>query len=339
MSLGEILDRTFVIYRSRFFAFLAIGAVPGVAVMFVEGYAYWAWGPPPSWLQIIPGFSTADLFYTGAFHWFSFFFQLLVWPAVVVFASKIYLREEPPSSLLSELKRGFGRWKSLLSLSGILLGLAVLIPEAVAAGLLVGTAFVTSEILHFNEPAMDTVMGAAIFISCMIAWAGIGWVSANLLQSVPAFAVENLQIRAALSRGRKFGKLTRLRIFAAWLFPAITSFAAYLIVSQIIAAMQARCIEDRLFIFKARFFGQFLPVLGWCAPSGMTSALRIASDFIVSALLMPILPIAVTLFYYDQRIRLEGFDIERMMDAAGLNSTSAVAADGRDSVALEESRG
>jgi hypothetical protein len=29
-------------------------------------------------------------------------------------------------------------------------------------------------------------------------------------------------------------------------------------------------------------------------------------------------PIALTLFYYDQRIRLEGYDIERMMDAAGL---------------------
>jgi hypothetical protein len=33
--------------------------------------------------------------------------------------------------------------------------------------------------------------------------------------------------------------------------------------------------------------------------------------------------IAVTLFYYDQRIRYEGYDIERMMDAAGLNAPTA----------------
>ena len=33
-------------------------------------------------------------------------------------------------------------------------------------------------------------------------------------------------------------------------------------------------------------------------------------------------PIAITLFYYDQRIRLEGYDIERMMAAAGLNPTA-----------------
>jgi hypothetical protein len=40
----------------------------------------------------------------------------------------------------------------------------------------------------------------------------------------------------------------------------------------------------------------------------------------VSALIGPLYPIALTLFYYDQRIRREGYDIERMMDAAGLNS-------------------
>lgn len=31
-------------------------------------------------------------------------------------------------------------------------------------------------------------------------------------------------------------------------------------------------------------------------------------------------PIALTLFYYDQRIRREGYDIERLMEAAGLNA-------------------
>jgi hypothetical protein len=44
--------------------------------------------------------------------------------------------------------------------------------------------------------------------------------------------------------------------------------------------------------------------------------------------LAPIFPIALTLFYYDQRIRKEGFDIERMMDAAGLNAAEALPAGG-----------
>jgi len=45
---------------------------------------------------------------------------------------------------------------------------------------------------------------------------------------------------------------------------------------------------------------------------------------VVSALVGPLFPIATTLFYYDQRMRHEGYDIERMMEAAGLNGPEAL---------------
>jgi hypothetical protein len=49
-------------------------------------------------------------------------------------------------------------------------------------------------------------------------------------------------------------------------------------------------------------------------------------------------PIAITLFYYDQRIRHEGYDIERMMDAAGMISpaTPSAASGPAVSIAAEE---
>jgi hypothetical protein len=40
----------------------------------------------------------------------------------------------------------------------------------------------------------------------------------------------------------------------------------------------------------------------------------------LATLFGPIYPIALTLFYYDQRMRREGYDIERLMDAAGLQA-------------------
>jgi predicted membrane metal-binding protein len=43
---------------------------------------------------------------------------------------------------------------------------------------------------------------------------------------------------------------------------------------------------------------------------------------VVYALISPVYPIALTLFYYDQRIRLEGYDIECMMQAAGLDKAA-----------------
>jgi hypothetical protein len=40
-------------------------------------------------------------------------------------------------------------------------------------------------------------------------------------------------------------------------------------------------------------------------------------------LLDPLFSNAITLIYYDQRIRREGFDIEMLMEAAGLGAVGA----------------
>jgi hypothetical protein len=40
----------------------------------------------------------------------------------------------------------------------------------------------------------------------------------------------------------------------------------------------------------------------------------------------PLYPIALTLLYYDQRSRKEGYDVERMMEAAGLLAPAAAVA-------------
>jgi hypothetical protein len=45
--------------------------------------------------------------------------------------------------------------------------------------------------------------------------------------------------------------------------------------------------------------------------------------FLSNALIGPIYAIGLTLFYYDQRVRKEGFDIEWMMHAAGMTATPA----------------
>ena len=61
-----------------------------------------------------------------------------------------------------------------------------------------------------------------------------------------------------------------------------------------------------------------MPWHGWCVSAAAVEAIRIGLNAVISTLLAPIYPIAITLFYYDQRIRREGYDIERMMDEAGM---------------------
>jgi hypothetical protein len=52
-------------------------------------------------------------------------------------------------------------------------------------------------------------------------------------------------------------------------------------------------------------------------------AIRLGGTAIITALITPIFPIAATLFYYDQRIRHGGFDIDWMMNRAGMNAPVA----------------
>jgi hypothetical protein len=52
----------------------------------------------------------------------------------------------------------------------------------------------------------------------------------------------------------------------------------------------------------------------------------------IYAFVGPIYPIALTLFYYDQRVRKEGYDIERMMETAGMNGAAALTAEAESGV-------
>jgi hypothetical protein len=52
----------------------------------------------------------------------------------------------------------------------------------------------------------------------------------------------------------------------------------------------------------------------------------------------PLCHIVLTLLYYDQRIRREGFDIERMMESAGLNAPATLPVDGSPATPAAEEK-
>jgi hypothetical protein len=68
-----------------------------------------------------------------------------------------------------------------------------------------------------------------------------------------------------------------------------------------------------------------IPRHGWCVSTSAVEAIRILSEAAILTLVGPIFPIALTLFYYDQRMRLEGYDIERMIHDAGLHAPALAA--------------
>jgi hypothetical protein len=116
--------------------------------------------------------------------------------------------------------------------------------------------------------------------------------------AIPACVVENLKARQAIRRGIELSKGTRGRIFVLALLVGIIKLGLVGI--------------TQLFVVVAAFKHPGQPL----GPG--ISALSETIAFFTNTFLGPIFATGITLFYYDQRVRKEGYDIEWMMQAAGL---------------------
>jgi hypothetical protein len=152
------------------------------------------------------------------------------------------------------------------------------------------------------------------------------WVGVSFALSLAACALEQITGTRALRRSWDLTKNSRMRILMAWIL---------LVVLQFTLLLSAQL----LFRWIAVFFypGQHLPLVDH--PSYIFGRTLVTA--LVSAFLAPLYPIALTLFYYDQRIRKEGYDIERMMEIAGMNAPATLLVDEAPAAlaATEESLG
>jgi hypothetical protein len=124
--------------------------------------------------------------------------------------------------------------------------------------------------------------------------------------SIPASVVEDLKARQAIRRSIDLAKGSWGRIFLLGLLVLV--------------------IQIGLATFTQGPFGLLaLKQPGFVLPAWIQAIQQIIG-FFTNACLGPIWAIGITLFYYDQRIRKEGFDIEWMMRAAGMTSPELVAA-------------
>jgi hypothetical protein len=327
MNLGEILDRAFEIYRKRFWVLVGLAAMPALGTMLVEVAAFVLWGPGTAdSLDLGFGVTTLWLGSLLAFYHFGLFFQLLLWPSFAIVVSDTLGGPPISISFMRLLKSAFSEWRQRMVLGLLLLLLTLVIPEVTSAGLLVGTAGFLYGVLKFADTTMDAVM-TPILICCLLGgWIAIGWSSAIFSFTFPAHALEGQRGRAALHRARRLSQGSRLRLLTAWLMPALIGWMLSIAVLQFLLQLRAGCelliYRDIIPLLQQLLLAAF-PTQGWCVPWSVVESLRLISEVIITTLLGPIFPIAFTLIYYDQRIRREGYDIEKMMEAAGLGEAGA----------------
>ena len=124
--------------------------------------------------------------------------------------------------------------------------------------------------------------------------------------AMPACVVEGLPATQAIKRSIELSKGARGSIFVLGLLVAA------------IKMLLGVLFGFPIIIFAVKHLGQQLP-LGWLVEQQV-------ANFFITTFIGPIYSAGLTLFYYDQRIRKEGFDIEWMMQAAGMTPQTGTTA-------------
>ena len=119
--------------------------------------------------------------------------------------------------------------------------------------------------------------------------------------AVPACTVENLKARDAIRRSIQLSKGSRGRIFMLGLL-------------ALIIQLGLTGITQGFFVVVGIKHHGVLPV--WM------SVMQQFLAFLTNTFVAPIYATGFTLFYYDQRVRKEGYDIERMMHTAGMTPSA-----------------
>jgi hypothetical protein len=310
MNLGEILDRTFQIYRARFFAFVAIAAFPALAIRLVY-FAERTWLHAQSPLR--PGQQPAeilwDLVVALGFYLVSSFLSLLSLPAHVKLTSSVIL--DGTGSLRASLVFAAERWSRFLRVACLNVAAGLVVPDLIAFGLIAGE-FAIDNFTGVLQDLAGLERLPILVVPGLIGFGVFVWLLPRLALAMPAAALEDLRAVKSLRRSWTLSKGTQGRILLTWVAVSIL-----LLVGQSVAQL----LLNTAFRIAARHLQSPAIERGAYFPAAF---LTIA----IVALIGPIKAIALTLFYYDQRIRKEGFDIERLMESAGLNSAQSLPAGG-----------
>jgi len=303
MNLGEILDRAIQIYRRRFWAFVCISALPALGMRLIHTLDLLTWNVrshlDTDWP---PGRVMVNMVISIGFYHFSSFFAMLVFPAIIHLASGSIL--EKPDSLRLAFRFVFTRWKGFIWIAFLKLFAGLVAPELIVLGILISLSLL-DDATGFARDLSGVASIPIVAVPALIGFLIFLWLLPRFSLAFPAGAIEQLRGFRSLRRSWRLSNGTRWRILVMWLALFLGSWAT-LSSLQFILRQTAVALASALhshFIIKSLFPPAYY-----------------ALNTAFLTLIGPIFPIALTLFYYDQRIRHEGYDIERMMDAAGLNA-------------------
>jgi hypothetical protein len=310
MSLGEILDRTAQLYRTNFLLFAGIAAIYAGVLLVINLIQLGVTQLMLHWhmTQQVP---LATLGYV-----------VVIFPVILLCATAAvaannravsWVNLGQPATIRGAYKSiwpKLGRYLWLAAIIGFIIYLPFILIFSAYSGFLYGYAR-PKGFFHAGQQADASGMIVVGLVSFLLFVLILGWIVYAVLMAlryslaVPACVIEDIPARQAIKRSVELSKESRGRIFVLGLL--------------ILAIQLGLVMISQLFFVVAAFMAikhhGTLPV--WM------QALQQIVGFFTNSFIGPMYATGLTLFYYDQRVRKEGYDIERMMEAAGMNAPPA----------------
>jgi hypothetical protein len=313
LNLGEILDRTAEIYRNHFLLFAGIASIFAGVMLLMQmlhlgalallGYPRVA--PGLTWVSastavieglailILAGLSVAAINRTVAWVY-------LGEPATIR-AAAASVRPRLSRYLWLMTMTGFRAWAPL---AAMYVAMFAIVLSILPAGFLTNPTLAQHPTAQNTSALIQAGVGILILTPLFLLGLVYGvWMSLRYSLAMPACVVEDMRAGEALKRSIELTKGSRGRIFVLGLLV----YAVKLLLGILFGFP--------FLAFGFRHPGQPLPLA--------YLAVQQVGVFLTNTFIGPMYATGLTLFYYDQRVRKEGFDVEWMMKAAGLTSERA----------------
>lgn len=302
LSLGELLDRTFSLYRSHFWLFVGIMAIPALFVIperillyNVQGSLFnMTPGGPPT----LPTLGLLGRIFFGEFA-FSVVFGLVYavgTGAATCAVADAYLGRTPTvRGSYAKIRAKFWRLIGVVvNVALRILGIILLPIVAVGGGLI--TAIVAANGWSANNPVAVLLILATFGFFYFAALVLCVWFALRYAVVIPVLMIEDVGVLDTIRRSIFLTRGRRGEIFLALLVAAIIVYVG-------------------LFVFQMPFaILTMMAAMKGHLPLWLSSASGAASAFGI-AVAGPIALIVTVLLYYDTRIRKEAFDLQFMISS------------------------
>jgi hypothetical protein len=317
MSTSQVLDRTFYLYRNNFVLFAGIAMVAPALTLLAGLAQLWILGAPAA-----PKLEGGD---PEVFYKFFMDFALrgaiqglvgvivysvgtaLAAGATIYAVSMVHLGKSTTiAESYARIKPVF--WKLLRVVLAVLL--IAIAPLLLTEGLAIGLVISQYRAVNAGNAGAALIMLLVLLMLVGGMLGSVFWLFYILCRyalAVPACILEKLTAKQALKRSSFLIKNNLGRILAVYLLT--------LLMSGVLTS---------LLQLPAYIAGNVFTLKPGMHMSAFTMMWLFAGEFLGKTLAGPIITIAITMVYYDQRIRKEAFDLQLMMEAMAQSSPQAM---------------